>query len=339
MRCLLAALLLLPLAARSADAEAVRKAREEALAAQFSLLARESPKADEGRRRALFEEEGRDPLHATPEFLKKLHDLLSQSLKRLEGLEGAEAVRKEAAESRPVLDAARRAALALIFDRKAYPDASPGKAGQDLVDQAVARVRAVYAPGASTAGKALAPCVELRRALESLGEKDLPELPDREPLARRIDEAWSRAWTPSEDLKRLDLVREALKDADPEVVSCFETTNRYRLLMGLNALLVEPRIMSGSQKYSEDMKARNFFSHSNPEGLHAPERLKAEGYTGAGMENLARGAPTGEAAVQDWTHESGHHRALLMPGWTVMGIGRSGTLWAQNFGSASPKRP
>jgi uncharacterized protein YkwD len=47
------------------------------------------------------------------------------------------------------------------------------------------------------------------------------------------------------------------------------------------------------------------------------------------------GSSDAQGAHNGWIHSSGHHRNILMPGWSEMGTGQSGRYWTQNFGFAS----
>jgi uncharacterized protein YkwD len=71
-----------------------------------------------------------------------------------------------------------------------------------------------------------------------------------------------------------------------------------------------------------------------PKGEGPSDRMKHEGYPGGGGENIhmnTRG-PTAMSSHVSWCHSSGHHRNILHPMWKVLGSGKWGNIWTQNFG-------
>jgi uncharacterized protein YkwD len=90
-------------------------------------------------------------------------------------------------------------------------------------------------------------------------------------------------------------------------------------------------------EHSQDMAARNFFDHVNPEGQTPGDRL-AEGnveLTGWG-ENIAAGYLTADAVMEGWMNSPGHRDNILNPMWTHLGVGvtdpvQPGPYWTQNF--------
>ena len=90
-------------------------------------------------------------------------------------------------------------------------------------------------------------------------------------------------------------------------------------------------------EHSEDMEARSFFDHVNPEGQTPGDRLTEGGvvFTGWG-ENIAAGYMTPEAVMDGWMNSPGHRDNILHPMWTHLGVGVTdpvypGPYWTQNF--------
>ncbi|MBI3272227.1 MAG: CAP domain-containing protein [Planctomycetes bacterium] len=107
-------------------------------------------------------------------------------------------------------------------------------------------------------------------------------------------------------------------------------TNGYRSLMGLRALLLEPRLSKAARAHSEDMERRGYFSHLAPEPARATvdRRAALEGFRSDVIgENLAEGASTPDEIFEAWRDSLGHHRNLLEPRFRRIGLGRSGLHW------------
>ena len=101
------------------------------------------------------------------------------------------------------------------------------------------------------------------------------------------------------------------------------------------------RILVGTARaMSQDMGDRNFFDHTNPDGLDPFQRMEAAGYSGGAMgENIAAGYSTGAEVVAGWLSSDGHCRNMLDPDFGVIGIGYASVpgsdyteYWTQNFG-------
>ncbi len=106
------------------------------------------------------------------------------------------------------------------------------------------------------------------------------------------------------------------------------------------ALKWNTELETAAYLHSKDMAERNYFAHTNPEGLAPWDRMKAQGYNFSyAGENIAAGQPTLEAVVDGWVKSPGHCQNLMSPNFTEVGMGRfdkSGTqygvYWTQDFG-------
>jgi uncharacterized protein YkwD/stress response protein SCP2 len=120
-----------------------------------------------------------------------------------------------------------------------------------------------------------------------------------------------------------------------EVVSL---TNAERAGAGLAPLVTDARLTAAAQAHSADMVARDFYSHTTPEGREPWDRAAAAGATHRGIgENIACGQRTPAEVVQGWMNSPGHRANILKPEFTHIGIGyatgsRAGTYWTQLFG-------
>jgi uncharacterized protein YkwD len=97
--------------------------------------------------------------------------------------------------------------------------------------------------------------------------------------------------------------------------------NNDRAANGLPALRANAQLSQLARNYAQDMIARGYFSHNNPEGLTPFDRLKRAGisYNYAG-ENLAVNTSVASAEVA-LMNSSGHRANILSPNFTEVGIG------------------
>jgi uncharacterized protein YkwD len=119
----------------------------------------------------------------------------------------------------------------------------------------------------------------------------------------------------------------------------FNLINEDRIKAGLPALVWDPQIAAVARAHSADMRNRNFYSHTNPDGQDFAARLRSAGlsFRTAG-ENLARTTNVSNPATSanaEFLQSEGHRKNLLNPSFTRVGVGvsRSGnTYWiTQNF--------
>ncbi|MGW4073457.1 CAP domain-containing protein [Streptomyces asiaticus] len=136
---------------------------------------------------------------------------------------------------------------------------------------------------------------------------------------------WARPFTPD------GLLRLA-----SEVIAL---TNAERVAARLAPLSPDPRLTAAAQAHSDDMVARDFYSHTGPEGHQPWDRARAAGATHRGIgENIACGQRSPEEVVRGWMNSPGHRANILKPDFTHIGVGhatgsRAGTYWTQVFGA------
>lgn len=105
--------------------------------------------------------------------------------------------------------------------------------------------------------------------------------------------------------------------------------NGERAANGLNALHVDDRLTRSSTAHSQDMVARRYFEHVNPEGMTPRQRMAAAGYLDGATwwivgENIAAAdAPlyTPAQVVRAWMASTGHRENILESGFRDIGIG------------------
>lgn len=136
---------------------------------------------------------------------------------------------------------------------------------------------------------------------------------------------WARPFTP-DGLLRLT----------SEVIAL---TNAERAAARLAPLAQDPRLAAAAQAHSDDMVARDFYSHTGPEGHQPWDRARAAGATHRGIgENIACGQRSPAEVVRGWMDSPGHRANILKPDFTHIGVGhatgsRAGTYWTQVFGA------
>ncbi|MEV6959957.1 CAP domain-containing protein [Streptomyces sp. NPDC051207] len=142
------------------------------------------------------------------------------------------------------------------------------------------------------------------------------------------DTFWTALWaTP--------LTPEGLRRTVTDVV---DLTNRERAAAGLPPLAVDPLLTTAAQAHSADMVARDFYSHTSPDGRRPGDRAAAAGSPRRSVgENIACGQRSPAEVVRGWMNSPGHRANILGPGFTHIGVGfagggRSGTYWTQLFG-------
>lgn len=101
----------------------------------------------------------------------------------------------------------------------------------------------------------------------------------------------------------------------------FRLTNEQRVQNGLSPYVLDNAISAVARAHSKDMSARNFFAHTNPDGVDPFQRMRVGGisFSYAG-ENIA-GGPSADIMVNNWMHSPGHRANILNAGFRRIGIG------------------
>ncbi|MEU4441965.1 CAP domain-containing protein [Actinosynnema sp. NPDC050801] len=120
----------------------------------------------------------------------------------------------------------------------------------------------------------------------------------------------------------------------PQAQQVVALVNEARDLAGCKPLKVDERVVEAAQGHSADMAARDYFSHTTPEGVDFAQRMRAAGYPSPGGENIAMGQRSAEQVMRAWMNSDGHRRNILNCGFTTIGVGLDtrGWYWTQNFG-------
>ncbi|MEY9484606.1 uncharacterized protein YkwD/stress response protein SCP2 [Streptomyces calvus] len=143
------------------------------------------------------------------------------------------------------------------------------------------------------------------------------------------DTYWTALWAGP-------LTPEGLDRTAAEVV---DLTNRERARAGLPLLSRDPLLTTAAQAHSADMVARDFYSHTAPDGSRPWDRAAAAGSTRRTIgENIACGQRSAAEVVRGWMNSPGHRANILKADFTHIGVGfagggRAGTYWTQLLGA------
>ncbi|GAA2056345.1 hypothetical protein GCM10009839_76820 [Catenulispora yoronensis] len=127
----------------------------------------------------------------------------------------------------------------------------------------------------------------------------------------------------------------------PDQATAFEAqvvtlTNAQRTAHGCPALRSDARLRLAAIAHSVDMRTRDYFAHSSPDGATPWTRIAAQGYTDPSAENIAMGQATPQAVVEAWMNSPGHRANILNCSSKAVGVGvqfgPGGPWWTQDFG-------
>ncbi|MGW0945673.1 sigma-70 family RNA polymerase sigma factor [Streptomyces sp. NPDC002623] len=124
-------------------------------------------------------------------------------------------------------------------------------------------------------------------------------------------------------------------DLESQVIAL---VNKERATAGCGALTGDALLRKAAQGHSDDMAARDFFDHTNPDGADPGQRITAAGYRWSTYgENIAKGQQTAESVMTSWMNSEGHRANILNCDFKNIGVGihdgAGGPWWTQNFGT------
>ncbi|MFD9288050.1 CAP domain-containing protein [Streptomyces sp. NPDC060030] len=112
--------------------------------------------------------------------------------------------------------------------------------------------------------------------------------------------------------------------------------NQERAKVGCSPVTTSASLTALAQDFSEDMAARDFFGHTDPDGATPWDRAAAAGVQGLGGENIARGQADAQAVMDAWMNSDGHRANILNCDYRTLGVGvhlgSGGPWWTQDFG-------
>lgn len=140
---------------------------------------------------------------------------------------------------------------------------------------------------------------------------------------------------PRGDLRIMAQNRKIAKDKEvPEAeAKGIEECNEMRMLVGLNALVLDPKLCDAGRDHSKDMQEQGFFAHESPvKGKKTPWDRARNFETSASGENIFMGSADPHSANMGWFYSPGHHKNMFSPGQMRIGLGCTGSHWTQMFG-------
>jgi len=121
--------------------------------------------------------------------------------------------------------------------------------------------------------------------------------------------------------------------AEAEVL---KLVNEERAKVGCSAVSANSALRELAEAFSDDMAARDFFDHTDPDGLSPWDRADKAGITDLGGENIARGQADAAAVMEAWMNSPGHKANILNCDFKTLGVGvhlgTGGPWWTQDFG-------
>jgi uncharacterized YkwD family protein len=131
--------------------------------------------------------------------------------------------------------------------------------------------------------------------------------------------------------KKTQQPAQGLSQAAQQVI---DLTNAERRKNGLPDLKGDTQLSGVAQKKSEDMRQKNYFSHTSPTYGSPFDMMRDFGvtYKTAG-ENIAQGQQSPQQVVQAWMNSEGHRKNILSKDFTHIGVGydQNGHHWTQMF--------
>lgn len=113
-----------------------------------------------------------------------------------------------------------------------------------------------------------------------------------------------------------------------------DLVNYVRSRAGCGPVRTNSSLTAAAQTHSEDMSARDYFSHTTPEGVGFAERARSAGYSSPAAENIAKGPSEPEAVMRMWMESRGQRTNILNCNLSTIGVGvtTNGWYWTQDFG-------
>ncbi len=135
----------------------------------------------------------------------------------------------------------------------------------------------------------------------------------------------------------------ALRDRERVRAELVTRINAERRSAGRQPLTVDSRLDAAAQRHADDMLARSYFAHRDPDGKTVRERARDAGFDWSAIgENIAEGQQSVKEVVDSWMRSAGHRENILDRRYTRTGVGlalardpKTGEyriLWVQTFG-------
>lgn len=131
---------------------------------------------------------------------------------------------------------------------------------------------------------------------------------------------------------------EVLKIPDLSAIKAYENevirlVNIERAKNGVAPLKANWQLSRVARLKCEDMRDKNYFSHTSPTYGSPFNMIKNFGFTyRTAGENIAKGQVTAVQVMNSWMNSPGHRQNILSPNYTEIGVGYAkGSYWSQMF--------
>ncbi|WP_416979463.1 CAP domain-containing protein [Streptomyces sp. T028] len=200
--------------------------------------------------------------------------------------------------------------------------AETGRAGTSTSRDAGRSASASPSPSASKSSASASP--------SKTAEKKPEVTPSEEPEASASK---SKTATKAPQKSESAVTVSAEAQAAAEVL---KLVNEERAKVGCSALSANSALSDLAEKFSDDMAARGFFDHTDPDGKSPWDRAEKAGISSLGGENIARGQADAAAVMEAWMNSPGHKANILNCDFKTLGVGvhfgSGGPWWTQDFG-------
>lgn len=117
--------------------------------------------------------------------------------------------------------------------------------------------------------------------------------------------------------------RPELRASDLTTQNILDAVNRQRSLRNLVVLNTDSRLSSAAQSKADDMQARHYFAHVDPDGNYIWPKIVAAGYSPYVQlgENLAIEFYDTDSLISAWMNSPTHRENLLNEGFKDQGMG------------------
>lgn len=115
--------------------------------------------------------------------------------------------------------------------------------------------------------------------------------------------------------------------------------NSERTKEGCGTVRSNEKLATAASRHSADMVAKDYFSHTAPDGSDPGDRITAAGYRWSTYgENIAKGQRSAADVMDSWMKSPGHRANILNCSFKEIGVGvqdsSAGPVWTQAFGTA-----
>ncbi|WP_406384276.1 CAP domain-containing protein [Streptomyces sp. NBC_01618] len=197
------------------------------------------------------------------------------------------------------------------------PAGSPSSATPSRTSEPTGRTEPSPSPTSATSSKAAAPEASKSTA----------------PATAEKSSAAPQAPASSAPAARRSAAPAAATSAQAAVLAL---VNQERSKVDCSPVTASASLASLAQNFSDDMAARGFFDHTDPDGRTPWDRALDAGVQGLGGENIARGQADAQAVMDTWMNSAGHRANILNCDYKTLGVGvhfgAGGPWWTQDFG-------